>query len=67
MNIPIIAWERVFENIVDTKGQDESFDHGSKILRARVLGGWLVRALEISKGTVGFVFLPDPEYTWETT
>jgi len=65
MDIPTITWEKVFEDIVDTKGRKEPFEHGSKVLRAKVPGGWLVRCLEISKGTVGFVFIQDPEYTWE--
>jgi hypothetical protein len=31
----------------------------------KIPGGWLERAWEISKGTVGCVFIQDPEYTWE--
>ena len=65
MDIPIIVWERVFENMVNTKGHDESYEHGSKILRAKISGGWLVRALEISRGTVGFIFISDPDHIWE--
>jgi hypothetical protein len=49
----------------DTKGHDEPYEHGSKILRAKIPGGWLVRALEISTGTVGFIFIPDPDHIWE--
>jgi hypothetical protein len=41
MDIPIIVWERVFENIVNTKGHDESYEHGSKILRAKIPGDGL--------------------------
>jgi hypothetical protein len=65
MGIPAITWERVSENAVDTKGHEEPYKHGSKIFRAKISGGWLVRALEISKGTVGFVFIPDSEHAWE--
>jgi hypothetical protein len=65
MDIPTITWERVFEDVVATKGQVEPYEHGSKIYRAKIPGGWLVRALEInSKGTVGFVFIVDPDHRW---
>jgi hypothetical protein len=65
MKEPILVWKRVFEAVVDSKGQVEPYEHGSKILRAKIPGGWLVRALEISKGTDGFIFIPDKNYTWQ--
>jgi len=64
MALPSIVWERVFEDVLDTKGHKEAYEHGSKILRAKIPGGWLVRALEISKGTVGFIYIPDPDHKW---
>lgn len=60
-----LLWERVHEDFGDGKRHDEGWENGSKIMRAMVPGGWLVRAWEAGKRTVGFIFLEDPEHTWE--
>ena len=60
-----LVWERVFEDIIDSKGHKEAYGQESKVMRAKVPGGWLLRVLEIGKGTVGMVFISDQGYTWE--
>jgi hypothetical protein len=60
-----LLWERVYENIIDRKKHEGPFNHSSKIMRAKVPGGWLVRALEIIKGSVGFIFIHYPDHTCE--
>jgi hypothetical protein len=60
-----LQWEKVFEDIIDSKGNVSSFSYQSEALRAKVPGGWLVRMLEAGKGTVGMIFISDPGHTWK--
>ena len=60
-----LRWERVFEDIIDSKGNVSSFSYQSETIWAKVPGGWSVRILEAGKGSVGMIFIADPDHSWK--
>lgn len=74
-NAKLLVWEQVEEHIVTYDRSVTSYRGTGKLgwekvtyKRAKVPGGWLVRAragMFVSKGAApGVIFIPDPTYAW---
>ena len=56
-----IKWEKVTD--ATPHGGMGWFDTSTRIVRAKVPGGWIVRELAPNNATA-FAFVPDPQHKW---
>lgn len=65
----MLTWERLdSRRLVRRKGREPHVRaNNPRVLRTRVLGGWLVFVANDDNAQAGLTFYPDPSHAWEPT